>query len=93
MKMPNLDAKGIVSSDWLFKVLWGICVFFVIDVYNQVKEDRKSQGNINKEIITTLNQIQQNSAATSRDNAYIIQEIKEMKTEIKEIKRDYQLKR
>lgn len=92
LRKMKIDDKGIPIGDWLFKVLWGLVTFFMLDIYNQNKQDRKDQSMINKEIIGTIQQIQQINTATAKDNGYILKEIAEIKQEIRDIKKDYRLK-
>ena len=82
--MGKLEDKGINVTEWLFKALWGLAVFFLIDLHNQTKQDRKDQAQVNKEIIEALHQIQQTNAATSVNSSYLLKEQTEMKQEIKE---------
>ncbi|WP_187260727.1 hypothetical protein [Pontibacter beigongshangensis] len=82
----KIDDKGINVVDWLFKGLWAMVVFFLVDFHNQNKEYQKHQADINEKLVNVLNQLQQNQAVQKRDNDYIMQEIKELKDDVKELK-------
>lgn len=82
--MPKLDDKGFNVTEWLFKILWGLSVYFLIDLHGQTKQDRKDQAAVNKEMIEALHQIQQTNAATSVNSNYVMKEQAEMKADIKE---------
>lgn len=82
----KIDDKGVNVVDWLFKILWGLVVFFLVDFHNQNKEYQNKQADINEKLINVLNQLQQNQAVQKRDNDYIMQEIKELKDDVKQLK-------
>lgn len=90
--MPKLDDKGLNVTEILFKLLWGLSVYFLIDLHNQTKTDRKDQMTINNEIVKTLNSMQVNEAKKSTEYEYLRKEVQEMKADVKDLKKEMQLR-
>lgn len=90
--MPKIDEKGLNVTEWLFKLLWGLSVYFLIDLHNQTKSDRQGQQTINAEIVKTLNSMQVNEAKKSTEYEYLRKEVQEVKADVKDLKKELQLR-